>query len=77
MARTTPLPMCWATSSAICCVSPWMSLTSVSMKLISGSEPTGNSTSTTGPMTCTTRPGESSPSPIAAPGMRVSVISGS
>src|SRR5690606_26287383 len=56
MHRTVSLPKCWAASSV-----KWilMSSDSKSMRIAlfrSGSCPGGNCTSTTGPMTCTTRP---------------------
>src|SRR4051794_9202150 len=73
MARTTPEPMCCATSSVMPRVSPSMVRSSRSAKLISGSEPTGNSTSTTGPMTWTTRP--AGRSPVSAGVVSVSVMS--
>ena len=54
--RTWLSPMCWATSQVIVVVSS-PRLTSIwSAVLISGRSDGGNSTSTTGPMTRTTRP---------------------
>src|SRR5680860_1573538 len=59
MARTTRSPMCWATSA----VSSWLPFSvlrsNFSAKLISGSEPVGNSTSMTGPTTVRMRPSAS------------------
>src|SRR6476646_3465975 len=56
IARTMPSPMCWATSSDSVRVSP-ASVSSVSSRLyMSGIESTGNSMSTTGPMTRAIRP---------------------
>src|SRR3954453_22568878 len=56
IARTMPSPMCWATSRERGRVSP-ARLSSVSSRLyISGIESTGNSMSTTGPMTLAIRP---------------------
>ena len=56
IARTVESPMCWATSHVIVVVSPPSSTSTVSAVLISGSSFGGNSTSTTGPITRTTRP---------------------
>src|SRR6476619_5959164 len=56
IARTMPSPMCWATSRESVRVSP-ARVSSVSSRLyISGIESTGNSMSTTGPMTRAIRP---------------------
>src|SRR4051812_12983289 len=56
IARTMPSPMCWATSSERVRVSP-PRVNSVSSRLyMSGIESTGNSMSTTGPMTLAIRP---------------------
>src|SRR6266542_2704844 len=54
--RTVESPMCWATSHTIVVVSPSSVRWTSRAKLISGSSPGGKSTSTTGPMTLTTRP---------------------
>ena len=51
-ARTVSPPMCWATSIT-CWVSPRVT---VMASLISGSLPSGKTTSTTGPSTCATAP---------------------
>src|SRR5919201_6310107 len=48
--------MCWATSHAIVREAPSRCTSTVSAVLISGSSSGGNSTSTTGPITRTTRP---------------------
>src|SRR3954468_4291013 len=55
-ARIEESPMCCATSHVIVVVSPPMVTSTVSALLISGSWLGGNSTSTTGPITRTTRP---------------------
>ena len=54
--RTTESPMCWATSQVTVVVCSSNVMSTFSAVLISGSSPGGNSTSTTGPMTRTTRP---------------------
>src|SRR3954471_15461834 len=56
IARIDESPMCWATSHVIVVVSPPIVTSTVSALLISGSWLGGNSTSTTGPITRTTRP---------------------
>ena len=56
IARTSASPMCCATSQVIVVVSPPSVTSTVSAVLISGSSFGGNSTSTTGPITRTTRP---------------------
>ena len=56
MARTMPSPMCWATSRERTLVSPSSSRSTSSLLYISGMESTGNSTSTTGPITRAMRP---------------------
>src|ERR1700712_943616 len=56
MARTMPSPMCWATSSERTRVSPSSSRSTSSLLYISGMLSTGNSTSTTGPITRAIRP---------------------
>src|SRR6478735_9827619 len=58
--RTRLSPICWATSATT--VTSWPSTSRVISRawLISGSEPRGNSTSTTGPAMATTRPAFSS-----------------
>src|SRR3954454_11730328 len=64
IARTIPSPMCWATSSDSLCVSSPSSNSHSSLLYISGIESTGNSMSTTGPMTRAIRPPAPSPAPV-------------
>src|SRR3954451_24684019 len=64
MARTMPSPMCWATSSDKRCDSPPSSNSHSSLLYISGIESTGNSMSTTGPMTRAMRPPPLSVAPV-------------
>src|SRR4051794_3715940 len=73
MARTRPSPICCATSAVISTSLPPSSTVNWSAWLISGSEPRGNSTSTTGPAMATTLPSLSSVSVEAA--VSVTVIS--
>ena len=56
-----PSPMCWATSSDSVVVSPPSSSWVSSLLYISGIESTGNSMSTTGPMTRAIRPTPAAP----------------
>src|SRR3954447_2386560 len=74
MARTTPSPMCWATSSVIVCFSSPRVTSTFNALYISGIVSTGNSMSTTGPMTRTIRP--TAPfCPVVVSSFRVTVIS--
>src|SRR4051795_981348 len=59
-----PSPMCWATSSDSRCLVPASSNSHSSLLYISGIESTGNSMSTTGPMTRAIRPPAPSPAPV-------------
>src|SRR4026209_1975362 len=56
IARIDESPMCWATSQVMVVVSPPIVMSIFSALLISGSWFGGNSTSTTGPITRSTRP---------------------
>src|SRR5689334_18548776 len=64
IARTIPSPMCWATSSDSTCLLPLSSNSHSSLLYMSGIESTGNSMSTTGPMTRAIRPTAPSPAPV-------------
>src|SRR5262245_22568471 len=64
MARAMPSPMCWATSSDSVCFSPLSSNSHSSLLYMSGIESTGNSMSTTGPITRAMRPDAPSVAPV-------------
>src|SRR6478735_4014473 len=74
MARTMLSPMCWATSRLMFFFSPESSTVVVSRLYCSGISPTGNSTSTTGPMMREIRPTPPATEP-AVPSVTVAVIS--
>src|SRR5262245_7521042 len=66
IARIVLSPMCWATSQVIVVVTSSIVTSTVSALLISGSSFGGNATSTTGPITRTTRPPACARSPAGS-----------